>query len=168
MDHLSNGRTAEPGGNHDPYAKFLVNDVFRTTDGEIAVTVRHAADTARVAAVTNADIDGLALWCEARSAADAVAALQAAGIPASRVQNAHHMVTDDEQSAARGFFQPFESPIFGTRLWERFPARLSESSIEPYALPPSFVGEHASLVLGGVCGMTDDEIANAKADGRLV
>lgn len=167
MDGLSNGRFAEPSGNVDPYADFVVNEVFRTVDGEVAVTVRDAADAAAVTGVIGGPVDGLAAWCAARTAAEAMTTLQAAGVPAGRVQNAHHMITDDEQLAARGFFQTFESPVFGTRTWERFPAFLSESVLEPYAIPFTYVGEHAFDVLGGVCGMSEDEITAAMADGVL-
>ncbi len=167
MDVLSNERVAEPSGNVDPYATFVVNEVFATSDGEVAVTVRDEADVAAATVATAGTLDGLAAWCAGRTGAEAMATLQAAGVPAGRVQNAHHMVTDDEHLAARGLFQTFDSPVFGTRTWERFPALLSESVLEPYAIPFTYVGEHAFEVLGGVCGMSDDDIAAAVADGRL-
>jgi crotonobetainyl-CoA:carnitine CoA-transferase CaiB-like acyl-CoA transferase len=167
LDALSNGRVAEPTGNHDPYAAFVVNEVFATADGELAVTVRDDADAAAAATVIGGDLDGLAAWCAGRTGAEAMTALQAAGVPAGRVQNAHHMMTDDEHLAARGFFQTFDSPVFGTRTWERFPAHFGVSVIEPYAIPFTFVGEHAFEVLGGECGMSDDEITAAMAAGIL-
>jgi crotonobetainyl-CoA:carnitine CoA-transferase CaiB-like acyl-CoA transferase len=167
LDLLSNGRAAEPAGNADPYARFLVNDVFATADGELAVTVRDAADAEALRRATGGDASGLATWCAARSAADAMRALQAAGVPAGRVQNAHHLFTDDPQLSARAFFATLESPVFGERPFERFPALFGASALEPYRRAPAFVGEHNLDVLCGVCGLTEDEVGAAMADGRL-
>ena len=167
VDLLANGREAVATGNADPYADFVVNEVFPTSDGEVAVTVRSDADVVSLRTVTGGGVDDLASWCASRSAEQAAAALQLAGIPAGRVQNAHHLFTDDEQLAARSFFATYESPNFGERAFERFPARWSDSVLEPYRRAPAYVGEHAFEVLGEVVGMSDDEIADAMADGRL-
>ncbi len=167
MDVLSNGRVAEPLGNVDPYAPFLVNEVFRTNDGELAVTVRDVSDAAAVERTIGAGVDALGAWCAARSASDAMEALQRAGVPAGRVQNAHHMFAEDPQLAARGFFDSFASPVFGERPFERFPARFGACTLEPYRCAPAFVGEHAAEVLTAVCGMSEEEVGAAVADGRL-
>jgi crotonobetainyl-CoA:carnitine CoA-transferase CaiB-like acyl-CoA transferase len=167
MDELSNGREAVPTGNLDPYASFLVNEVFATSDGELAVTVRDAADAAALERATGGGIAGLPVWCAARTSAAAMAALQSAGVPAGRVQNAHHMFSDDEQLAAREFFRSLDSPVFGERPFERFPALFGASVLEPYRRSPAYVGEHALEVLCGVCGMSEDEVGAAMADGRL-
>ncbi len=167
MDVLSNGRAAEPNGNVDPYAEFVVNDVFKASDGELAVTARDPREAAALRAVTGAGAEGLAAWCAARSASEAMLALQAAGVPAGRVQNAQHMFSEDEQFAARGFFRTLESPVFGERAHERFPALFGASVLEPYMRAPAYVGEHNFEVLCGLCGMSDDEVAAAIADGRL-
>jgi crotonobetainyl-CoA:carnitine CoA-transferase CaiB-like acyl-CoA transferase len=167
MDALSNGRIAEPGGNRDPYGTFLVNDVFKTRDGEVAITLRHEADAAALRRATGAGVEGLAAWCAARSGREAMCALQAAGVPAGRVQNAEHMFADDEQLAAREFFRTLESPVYGVRAHERFPARLGASVLEPYSRAPAYVGEHNFEVLTAVCGMSEEEVAQAIADGRL-
>jgi crotonobetainyl-CoA:carnitine CoA-transferase CaiB-like acyl-CoA transferase len=167
MDVLSNGRVAEPCGNVDPYARFVANDVFKASDGEVAVTVRDAADAAALRRVTGGGPEDLAVWCAARTAAEAMQALQAAGVPAGRVQNADHMFRDDPQLAARRFFRTLDSPVFGERPHERFPALFSASVLEPYQRAPAYVGEHNLEVLCGVCGMSEAEVAAAIADGRL-
>jgi crotonobetainyl-CoA:carnitine CoA-transferase CaiB-like acyl-CoA transferase len=167
MDVLSNDRAAQPNGNVDPYAAFLVNDVFKASDGEVAVTVRDVRDAAALRAVTGTGAEGLAAWCAARTGAEAMNALQAAGVPAGRVQNAHHMFNDDPQLAAREFFRKLESPVFGERPHERFPALFSGAVLEPYLRAPAYVGEHNVEVLSGVCGMSEEEVAAAIADGRL-
>jgi len=166
MDVLTNGRAAEPNGNVDPYAAFAVNDVFKASDGEIAITTRSDAELAALRRVTGGGPEALAAWCAARSAADAMHALQAAGVPAGRVQNAQHLFADDAQLAARDFFRTLESPVFGVRPHERFPALFSASALDPYLRAPAYVGEHNVEVLGA-CGVSEEEVAAAIADGRL-
>lgn len=166
MDLLTNSREAVADGNPDPYARFVFDDVVRTTDGELAVTVRDEADLARLVGCTGAGIEGLAAWATDRTGAEAQAALQAAGIPAGRVQNAHDLFTGDEQLTARGFFLTMDLPLFGERPFERFPALFSRSVLEPYLGAPAYVGEHVFEVLEAT-GMSTEEIADAMADGRL-
>lgn len=167
LDLLSNGREAVPTGNTDPYATFVFNDVLKTADGEVAVTVRDDRDLAALRSVVAAGPDGLAAWCAGRTADDAQQALQAVGVPAGRVQNAHLLFTDDPQLAARGFFSSLPSAVFGDRPFERFPAFFSRSVLEPYRPAPTYVGEHNFEVLAEVAGMDDGEVAEAIADGRL-
>ncbi len=166
MDLLSNGREAVAAGNPDPYARFVFDDVLRTADGELAVTIRDERDLDRLSTVVGGGLEALAGWAAAQRGAEAQRALQAAGIPAGRVQNAHDLFTDDEQLAARGFFRTMESAVFGERPFERFPALFSRSVLEPYRPAPAYVGEHAFDILGEV-GMSAEEIADAMADGRL-
>ena len=165
-DLLSNGRAAVPTGNRDPYAEFVFDDVLMTLDGEVAVTVRDEGDKAALVAVTGGGPDGLARWCAPRTGAEVQDLLQAAGVPAGRVQNADHLFTDDPQLASRSFFSSMDSMSFGVRDFERFPALWSGSVLEPYAGAPGYVGQHNFEILGDM-GMTDEDIADAIADGRL-
>jgi crotonobetainyl-CoA:carnitine CoA-transferase CaiB-like acyl-CoA transferase len=82
------------------------------------------------------------------------------------VQNALQLFADDPQLASRAFFRTLESPVFGTRPHERFPALFSETALEPYLRSPAYVGEHNFEVLGA-CGMSEDDVAAAIAHGRL-
>lgn len=166
MDLLSNGREAVAAGNPDPYARFVFDDVVRTADGELAVTVRDADDLARLAGLIGGGIGALAGWAAGRTGSEAQRALQEAGIPAGRIQNAHDLFTDDDHLAARGFFGTMPSPVFGDRPFERFPAIFSSSVLEPYRPAPAYVGEHAFEILDDI-GMTAEEVADAMADGRL-
>lgn len=167
MDLLSNGREAVATGNRDPYADVVFDDVVRTADGEVAVTVRDESDVRTLHTVTGGGVAALASWCGSRTADEAQRVLQAAGIAAGKVQNAHDLFTDDEQLVARSFFSTIESAVFGDRPFERFPALWSHSILEPYRAAPAYVGEHVFEILGTALGMPDDEIADAIADGRL-
>ena len=165
-DYLTNGREAVPTGNTDPYADHLVNAVFHCAEGELAVTVRDAADAAAAERVIGGTLDTLATWCQVRTAADAMDALQAAGVPAGHVQNGADL-TADPQLAVRQFFGTFDSAVFGERPFDRFPARFSEHELDPYLPPPSYLGEHAFDVLGEIAGMDEEQIATAMGDGLL-
>ena len=167
LDLLANGREAKASGNPDPYANFLFDDVLRTSDGEVAITVRDARDLTALQSVVPVGIGGLADWCRTHGATEVQDALQGLGIPAGRVQNAHDLFTTDRQLAARGFFATMESPVFGTRPFERFPALWSKSVLEPYRPAPAYVGEHSFEILAETAGMTDEEVVEALADGRL-
>ncbi len=165
MDYLTNGREALPTGNADPYASFLVNDVFTCAEGEVAVTVRHEADAAALRGVVG-DAD-LAAWCAQRSATDAMEALAAVGVPAGRVQNAADITARDAQVAARNLLGTLPSEVFGARPFDRFPARWSASVLEPYQPSPAFLGEHNFEILTELAGLSDEEVATAMGDGLL-
>ena len=167
LDLLANGREAVAAGNLDPYANYLFDDVLKTSEGEVAVTIRHDSDLEALRTCTGGGIDELAGWCAGRSGSDIEATLQNAGVPAGKVQNAHDLCTDDEQLKARDFFRSMDSPIFGERRFERFPAIFSQSVLEPYRAAPSYVGEHNFEILAETTGMSEDEVADAMADGRL-
>lgn len=167
LDLLANGREAVASGNPDPYAGYLFDEVLTAGEGEVAVTVRDTRDLAALQAVTGGGVTDLARWCAGRSATDIQSLLQNAGIPAGRVQNAHDLLTDDEQLASRSFFGTMDSPTFGERVFERFPALFSRSVLEPYRPAPAYVGEHNFEILAEVAGMTEEEVALAMGDGRL-
>ncbi len=167
MDHLSNGREAHAIGNADAYGTFLVNEVFVTSDGEVAVTVRDERDADAASALIGGPLDQLPAWCAARTGRRAMEALQGVGVPAGRVQNGHHLFTDDEQLRARELFGTLASDVFGDRPFDRFPARFSEQSLEPYRPAPNYLGEHAFEILGEFAGMSEEDVAIAMGDGLL-
>lgn len=167
MDLLSNGREAVATGNPDPYACFVFDEVVRCLDGEVAVTVRDQHDLAALEQVIGTGAEGLAQWCAPRTGVEIQDTLQAAGVPAGRVQNAPQLLHEDDQLAARHFFSNMDLPGFGERAFERFPALWSTSVLEPYLRAPAYIGEHNFEVLSEVAGMGDEEIAEALADGRL-
>ena len=167
LDLLANGRAAVASGNRDPYAAYLFDDVLRTADGEVAVTIRDDSDAHALSRVTGGGADSLAQWCATRTGAEIQEQLQSVSVPAGRVQNAHQLFTDDAQLAARSFFDTIDSPVFGDRPFERFPALWSSSVLEPYRRAPAYVGEHNFEILAETAGMSEDDVALAMADGRL-
>ena len=188
LDYLSNGREAHPAGNVDPFGQWAPNEVYRCGDQvELAITCRDddewtrlcdtvgwgIADLAADAGLATAagrisrrdEIDDrLREWCTSRPAATAEAALQAAGVPAGRVQDGAALMAD-VQHEARGFWRQADHPVFGPRPYDRFPAIWSGTDLEPYLLSGAYVGEHNFEVYTELAGLSDDEIGVAMAEG---
>jgi len=187
LDFATTGREAQPHGNRDGLDDLVPNEVYRCRDGGwLAVSARDDADWIRLCAVVEdgaladeallavsarrarrAEIDArLAAWAAQREAEDAMAVLQAAGVPAGRVQSAPDLERDP-QLAARDCFAELPHATLGTQRIERFPATFSDVALDPYRPSPAF-GEHSFEVYGELLGMTEDEIALAIADGLFV
>ena len=106
----------------------------------------------------------MATWCAGRSTAEALAALDAAGIPAGPVYTPREAL-EDPQVAAMGFLRMISDfpgltrpvPVSG------LPVSLSATPALPPDRPP-LLGEHTEAVLGGL-GYTPAEIAELRAAG---
>ncbi len=188
VDHFATGRVTEAAGNVDGLADLVPNEVYRCADGgHLAVTAdgdemwsRLAAaigldegESGRLATVEarrtdRASVDGhLARWCRERSAADAMAALQASQVAAGVVQDAADLADADPQLRARGFWHTVELDGFGPRLTDRFPAIWSGCDLTPDRPAPAYLGEANFDVLAELAGLGPDEIAEGMADGRF-
>lgn len=89
--------------------------------------------------------------------------LQQAGIAAVSVFDASELVAN-EHLAARGFYVPIDHPDAGRFVFPGLPAHLSATPAS-YRRPAPGLGEHNREVLGGLLGMTDDEINALQAGG---
>jgi crotonobetainyl-CoA:carnitine CoA-transferase CaiB-like acyl-CoA transferase len=106
----------------------------------------------------------MAAWCAERTTAEALEALNGAGVPAGPVFTPQQAL-DDPQVAAMGFLHTIADypglrravPVSG------LPVALSAT---PGALPerPPLLGEHTSAVLAEL-GYTHDEISALQAQG---
>jgi crotonobetainyl-CoA:carnitine CoA-transferase CaiB-like acyl-CoA transferase len=188
LDYLSNGREAHPVGNVDPFGQWCPNEVYRCgNQEELAITCRSDEEWVRLCSVVEwdiadlaadpalataagrfsrrADIDArLAEWCAHRPADAAAAALQAAGVPAGKVQDGGDL-TNDPQLIARNFWRSTDHAVFGPRPFDRFPAMWSGTDLEPYFLSGAYIGEHNFDVYRELAGLDDDTIAERMGDG---
>ncbi|MFT3855078.1 MAG: CoA transferase [Ilumatobacteraceae bacterium] len=185
VDLLANGREARAAGTRDAFSDAVPNDVVPCADGAwLAVTARDDGDWARLSPILGAP-DGLdtidsrrerrsevrsllASWAIGRSAAEAAEELQAAGVPASKVQDASHLTGEDPQLAHRGSFLDLPSEMFGVQHIECFPARLHDASGAPIELEyraTPYYGEHTFDVYREVLGLDEVEIAERMGDG---
>jgi formyl-CoA transferase len=103
-------------------------------------------------------------WCAARTIADALAVLQAADVPASKIYSVRDMA-EDPQFQARGMF---EQHAFADGTPVKLPAPSPKLSATPPAtrwLGPR-LGEHTDQVLGEL-GYSAEDIAALRAAGAI-
>ena len=183
IDLLANGHEVQPNGNVDPFGQLVPNECYRTIDGGfIAITCRHDDDWRRLVSATGlpsdarwetvpgrterlADVNqALARWAGGVTADAAQATLQHAGVPAGKVQNAADLMADP-QLVARGLWREGTHDVFGDRPYDRFPGLWSGTTLEPYLLSPTYVGEHNFEVYTEVAGLEEEFVAEGMADG---
>jgi benzylsuccinate CoA-transferase BbsF subunit len=111
----------------------------------------------RIAAMTELET-AVGAWTATRSATDAARTLQTAGVPAARVSSARDLVEEDEQLAARGYWQRLDHPELGRSVFTSPPFRIDGERLE-LERPPLFA-EHTEEVLMRLLGMSRDEIAS--------
>jgi crotonobetainyl-CoA:carnitine CoA-transferase CaiB-like acyl-CoA transferase len=184
VDRLSNERTATAVGNRDPYDDPVPNEVYPSSDGWVAVTCRDDRDWQRLCGAIDAPVLGddgslrtveqrraaraavdaaVASWTRARPAGEAMRILQAAGVPAGKVQDARDLFETDEQLAHRDWLAHVEHFAHGRHAVDRFPARFSLSAL-PAHRPSPYLGEHNFEVYGELLALTEEEVAAAMGD----
>ena len=103
-------------------------------------------------------------WFATRSAASAVAALDAAHVPAALVASAADLVADPHL-AARGDIVTVDDPVVGpVRQQAPFP-RLAPTSVA--VVPAPVLGQHNSEVWCDELGLSLDELERHRADGVI-
>lgn len=104
-------------------------------------------------------------WMASQSAVDAAASLRQAGVPAALVAPSRHLVEQDEQLGARGYWQTLDHPEIGESLFSSPPYFVDGERVE-LSRPPLF-GEHTQDVLTRVLGMQQDDIKRLADEGVL-
>lgn len=120
-------------------------------------TRSHLGLTDRQAALAEIDAT-IAAWTRSGNAFTIAADLSAAGIPASAVAGAHDLVADDHL-AARGFWEPVPGGVLPALPWQ--------ASFGRDGGPAPALGGDTDAVLRDVLGMSDAQIAEARAGGAL-
>ncbi|MEO5837668.1 MAG: CoA transferase [Acidimicrobiales bacterium] len=106
--------------------------------------------------------DVLAAWCAARGTDEAVQSLLSAGVPAAPVVGAR-WGDRNPQHDARGFYEAVDHPVAGTHRIGAFPVVFARQPSARFSRPAPRLGEHNREVLGGLLGVTDDELARLTA-----
>ncbi|HWC83540.1 MAG TPA: CoA transferase [Pseudonocardiaceae bacterium] len=103
-------------------------------------------------------------WTRSRDAASLATRLQSVGVPAALVATGRDLVDDDEQLAARGFYQVLEHPIAGSVRHEGIVPKLS---MTPGALtaPAPLLGQHSAEILGELLNLDAERLAALRAEG---
>src|SRR6185437_12272744 len=99
----------------------------------------------------------IASWSETRAVDQALAALQAAGVPVEPVTSPCD-IDRDEQMRARGFWEELDHPVVGQQRYPGWPMRLSGSRGAWYRSPAPLLGQHTEEVLREALAMTDTEL----------
>jgi len=104
-------------------------------------------------------------WARQQEADAIVAALHARGVPAAAVANSRQLIESDPQLAHRGYWQHVNHPEVGPVLLCSPPFTIDGERVE-LDRPPLF-GEHTQAVLGGLLGMSAEQIAALEEQGAL-
>jgi crotonobetainyl-CoA:carnitine CoA-transferase CaiB-like acyl-CoA transferase len=105
-------------------------------------------------------------WTRERDRAALVAELRALGIPASEVASPSRVLESNPQLRVRGYFETPDHPIVGPLPLPSLPFRYA--SVERWIRTPApTLGQHNEEVLGGMLGLSADELAALEADGVI-
>ena len=172
--HSATGETVTRDGNRD--GAMAPHGIYPCAgdDRWIAIAVRDDADwTALLGAMKAepwdrfADLDAtdrrVGAWTRGFEPAPLAERLQAAGVPAGVVQTFAELL-DDPQLAHRGHWVPLAHEHLGELRFERSGFRLS-SAEGGFSAPGPHLGQHNAEVLGGVLGLSADEIARLEHEG---
>ena len=107
----------------------------------------------------------IAEWTLQRDAHHVMLTLQNAGVPAGVVANAEQLV-NDPHLLARDFFWDIDHPEAGMRRYAGQPVQLSATPARLYR-PAPCLGQHNDQVLGGLLGLSDDELAALRDKGVI-
>ncbi|MEE9277737.1 MAG: CoA transferase [Dehalococcoidia bacterium] len=193
LDYTVNGRRyrrpGNPPGNRAAWPKAAPHNSYRCagddewivitclTDSHwqaLCATVGHPewSDGARFATLParlrNQDaLDALIeAWTVGRGPREAMESLQAAGVPAGRVQTGPVLVDEDPQLKARGFTAENTHPLLGEHRTDGTPAQLSLTPAQRRAGAP-LVGEANDYVFRELLGYSAAELAGLQETGAL-
>jgi crotonobetainyl-CoA:carnitine CoA-transferase CaiB-like acyl-CoA transferase len=105
-------------------------------------------------------------WTRKRPRAEIVAELRALRIPASEVASPCRLLETNPQLQARGYFETPEHPVVGAMPLPSQPFRYA--SVDHWLRAPApTLGQHNEPVLGGLLGLSADELRDLEAEGVL-
>ena len=110
--------------------------------------------------------EGVAAWVATLEKYELTERCQAAGVRAAPVQSSEDRVEHDPQLRHRRMFAPVTHPVIGEHPMQQAPFTLSTTPV-PVTRGGPLLGEHNVAILGGLLGMTWDEIRAGYADGTL-
>ncbi len=105
-------------------------------------------------------------WTKTRSAEEAMATLQAAGVPAGVVQNARDLLEVDTHLRERGHYAYLDHPEAGRTAYDGPPFRLSKTPGLVHS-PAPCLGQHTEYVCREIIGLSDKEISRLVIDEVL-
>jgi crotonobetainyl-CoA:carnitine CoA-transferase CaiB-like acyl-CoA transferase len=154
------GKHVVIGGNADSIYQRLMRAIDRP---ELADDPRLSDNAGRVRHEREID-DAISRWTAARPSRQVLDVLAGAGVPCGPIYSVADML-EDEHFQARGLFEQVE--IDGQPL--KIPAILPKLSDTPggTSWPGPAVGAHTDAVLGGLLGLTAEELDRLRCDGVI-
>lgn len=192
LEHSVNGRPARrpgsPDSNHSDSPAMAPHNIYPAAgeDRWVAIACRHDDDWIALAKVVaepwtadaryetlegrlahQAELDtAMATWTAERDRYEVAAALQAAGVPASAVQQAVDRIDRDPGTTEWGLWPEVEHPVIGWVRVDGIPIHLSETDWAIERGAPT-LGQHNDVVFGGLLGRSDDELASLREAGVI-
>ena len=182
LDCLTNGVIAEPHGNQDGLHDHVPNEVFRASDGFVAISATNNSEWERLCELIRDPrlISGISEkerrsqrslineaindWVKYRTSSEVERLAQGVHVPAGRVQNAGDLLEDDPQLADRGFWRQVDHDVFGERTIDSFPALIDGVRPPTERLSPSYLGEHNFEVWTELSGLEPEAVAEGIGD----
>ncbi len=154
------GKYVVIGGNADSIFKRLMNAAGRP---EMAEDPRFSDNAGRVAHENEID-DAITAWTKTLDSSEALEILAQAAVPSGPIYSVEDMMRDSHFQA-RGLFEQVE--VNGKSL--KIPAIMPRLAETPGATewPGPQVGAHNKQVLGGILGLSDDDIEDLRARGVI-
>lgn len=108
----------------------------------------------------------IAAWTAQQDRHALMLQLQARGVPAGAVQDAHDVTREDPQLAHRGHWVRMAHAEMGESIYNNLPFRLALTPVQPQRGAP-LLGEHTREVLHDLLGLSDAEIDQLEAEEVL-
>jgi benzylsuccinate CoA-transferase BbsF subunit len=108
----------------------------------------------------------LSAWTAQQDAQELMRKLQAAGVPAGAVQDAHDVTRTDPQLAHREHWVRLPHAEMGESLYNNLPFRFSRTPVHPQR-PAPLLGEHTREILHDMLGLSNAEIDQLQAEEVL-
>ena len=107
----------------------------------------------------------LGIWASGRGAGEAADLLAAHGVPAAYGRDPRTMASHPTL-LERGFYEPIDHAVVGRRATPTVPFRYASVDRWLRSAAP-LLGQHNHEVLGGLLGLTEEELALLEADGVI-
>ncbi len=186
LEHQIRGKSLEPEGNRDPKKaphgcyrcsgpdNWLVLSVGSDDDWqalcsamgrpELVADPRFATKTDRIEHAAALD-ELIEAWTLPHDHIDLMHLLQASGVAAEAVFDTAELV-NDQHFRARGFIDWVDHPVSGNHMTLGVPWLLSGARA-PVRMPSPMLGQHNREVLGGLLGVSNDELQSLETDGII-
>jgi crotonobetainyl-CoA:carnitine CoA-transferase CaiB-like acyl-CoA transferase len=186
LDYAVNRRVPRPRANRD--SSMVPHGVYRCRgeDAWLAIAVENDAQWAALCAVMGrpelaaderyatlparwqreAEIDALLnTWAGEQDKQPAMAALQAAGVPAGAVLDGRDLL-EDPQLRSRKFYQSVVHPVGGAQRQRTWPFHLGRTPADIQRPAPT-LGQHTREILTELLGFSGSEIDHLEAEGVI-